>query len=578
MMRTYISRYKKSSANSLPRSQETLKPQLMTNTLPVAQTKSNEEGLAEWEAQRQKWARMGTPWMDKVPNLKGELAQPWIQGKLTIGEPGDKYEQEADRVAAKVVQQLHAPTSSESVHDVDSNEVVWRQSNIQRFGLMEGGAASPEVETSIQQARSGGQPLDASIRQPMEQAFGADFSGVRVHTDAQADGLNRSLLSRAFTTKQDLFFKRGEYQPNCRGGQELLAHELTHVVQQNGSAVQRAPQSGLQHSHSIPKLNNVIQRTVVVLEHSTAEDPITEDPSTIGALSELTESEKSIFEQWQSEPDNEHKFSKFSLLIKMLKKTAVHEEYMETRQLSEEEKNGQGIYVHAHAKKSFKIGGDRFYEGTSGDQVCDIDLSVYPHIELDQLLLYSSLVHENDNIDEGVIAPIAYVPKRRGKLWLDATQSDLFIHVSHGGRLLTMGGVKDIKAATAGKRIMKKGNPWMKETNPQHVSSHAVHPLPGLVAGFHAHWAYTSEGDLKSDLALLIDNFEAIGTNNSAEIYSSVKYGLGVGYERRRKEPGGEAAFNTANAMRQLFGLPTHIAPMLVVPQSKKPDKVKVIE
>lgn len=253
MMRTHISRYKKSSADSLPRSQETVKPQLVTNTLPVAQTKSNEEGLAEWEAQRRKWARMGTPWMDKVPNLKGELAQPWIQGKLTIGEPGDKYEQEADRVAAKVVQQLHAPTSSESVHDADSNEVVRRQSNIQRFGLMEGGAVSPEVETSIQQARSGGRPLDASIRQPMEQAFGANFSGVRVHTDTQADALNRSLLSRAFTTKQDVFFKRGEYQPENKKGQELLAHELTHVVQQNDQSVKQFDGNVLQRMQLIKK-------------------------------------------------------------------------------------------------------------------------------------------------------------------------------------------------------------------------------------------------------------------------------------------------------------------------------------
>ncbi len=59
-----------------------------------------------------------------------------------------------------------------------------------------------------------------------------------MHSDARADGLNRSLSARAFTTGQDIFFKQGEYNPGTSGGRELLAHELTHVVQQNGSAVQ----------------------------------------------------------------------------------------------------------------------------------------------------------------------------------------------------------------------------------------------------------------------------------------------------------------------------------------------------
>lgn len=70
------------------------------------QAELNEEGLAEWEAQRQKWALLGSPWMDKVPNPSGELAQPWIQRKLNIGQPNDKYEKEADKVARQVVMQL----------------------------------------------------------------------------------------------------------------------------------------------------------------------------------------------------------------------------------------------------------------------------------------------------------------------------------------------------------------------------------------------------------------------------------------------------------------------------------------
>ncbi|MEH2163459.1 MAG: DUF4157 domain-containing protein [Nostoc sp.] len=100
-------------------------------------------------------------------------------------------------------------------------------------------ATAPDLETSINQARGGGQSLANNIRKPMERAFGADFSGVKVHTDGQSDQLNRSIQARAFTTGQDVFFRSGEYNPGSRGGQELLAHELTHVVQQNGGAVQR---------------------------------------------------------------------------------------------------------------------------------------------------------------------------------------------------------------------------------------------------------------------------------------------------------------------------------------------------
>ncbi|EDX74444.1 hypothetical protein MC7420_3968 [Coleofasciculus chthonoplastes PCC 7420] len=93
--------------------------------------------------------------------------------------------------------------------------------------------SSVNLEESIQQKRGQGQSLSEDIREPMEQAFGADFSGVKVHTDSQSDQLNRSIQARAFTTGSDVFFKQGEYNPGSKDGQELLAHELTHVVQQN---------------------------------------------------------------------------------------------------------------------------------------------------------------------------------------------------------------------------------------------------------------------------------------------------------------------------------------------------------
>ena len=95
------------------------------------------------------------------------------------------------------------------------------------------------VERSIDRARGGGQGMDHGTRTRMESSFGADFAAVRIHTDAHADGLNQSLGARAFTTGRDVFFRHGEYNPGSSSGRELLAHELTHVVQQNGDEIRR---------------------------------------------------------------------------------------------------------------------------------------------------------------------------------------------------------------------------------------------------------------------------------------------------------------------------------------------------
>jgi peptidoglycan hydrolase-like protein with peptidoglycan-binding domain len=99
--------------------------------------------------------------------------------------------------------------------------------------------AGPGLSDAIHCARGGGQALDPSVRAEMEPVFGSDFSGVRVHTDAKADTLNRAVSARAFTIGQDIFFRQGVYRPVSRSGRALLAHELTHVVQQAGNTVQR---------------------------------------------------------------------------------------------------------------------------------------------------------------------------------------------------------------------------------------------------------------------------------------------------------------------------------------------------
>ncbi|NEO86320.1 MAG: DUF4157 domain-containing protein [Spirulina sp. SIO3F2] len=229
--------------------------------------------------------------------------------KLTIGAVGDKYEQEADAVAAQVVQQLNSPQPiqreeyedekserlqqqsliqsiqrTEGYEDEDEEEIrmkpldgvvqrtegyedeeeeIRMQPLVQLKEASAGGAASPELEQSIQQERGKGQPLAESIRQPMENAFGANFGNVRIHTDNTADQLNQSIQAKAFTTGQDVFFRQGAYAPESQGGQELLAHELTHVVQQNGiqskvNLSKASPQSEQQNGQAIqPKHSSV---------------------------------------------------------------------------------------------------------------------------------------------------------------------------------------------------------------------------------------------------------------------------------------------------------------------------------
>lgn len=108
---------------------------------------------------------------------------------------------------------------------------------VQRF-LSRSGAlgadaeTGPALETAIRRERANGQALEPAVRSRFEPVFGITFGGVRIHTDHVADTLNRTLSARAFAVGHDLFFRQGEYNPDTAEGQELLAHELTHVAQQ----------------------------------------------------------------------------------------------------------------------------------------------------------------------------------------------------------------------------------------------------------------------------------------------------------------------------------------------------------
>lgn len=177
---------------------------------------------------------------DKKGVINGKAGK--IQAKPEVNQPGDRYEQEADAMAEKVI-------AAENDH---KNGIA-----IPTTGLI-GKQVMRKVETSNDHTSvsdsfmsglhtiTGGIPLPETTKQTMEQAFGADFSGVRIFANEQAAALSKSIQAKAFTFQNSIFFNKGQYTTDTVEGRRLLAHELTHVLQQ---------QNGLQ----------LIQRDDVVL-------------------------------------------------------------------------------------------------------------------------------------------------------------------------------------------------------------------------------------------------------------------------------------------------------------------------
>jgi len=166
-----------------------------------------------------------------------------VQAKLTVNAPNDVYEQEADKVAKAVTRAASSQVQRQPEEEEElqtklasqgqRQEVPEEEEELQmQLAKSQPATVCENLENRIKAARGSGHPLSDVAQKPMEQAFGNDFGGVRVHTDAEANILNQHLSAEAFTTGQDIFFRQGTYQPNSESGKGLLAHELTHVVQQ----------------------------------------------------------------------------------------------------------------------------------------------------------------------------------------------------------------------------------------------------------------------------------------------------------------------------------------------------------
>jgi len=211
-----------------------------------------------------------------------------IQPKLTIGQPNDKYEQEADSMADRVIsmestinnrQANNAPFVQTKCAACDAEEMLQTKIDIQKQEELEeeslqtkpdiqkqeeleeeplqtkpilmkssngNGIASPGLTAKLNQSRGGGSPLSDSSSSFMSSAFGTNFSNVRIHTGSEAVQMNKELRARAFTHGADIYFNKGQYNPGTPEGKHLLAHELTHIIQQQNNdkvgTIQNLPQ------------------------------------------------------------------------------------------------------------------------------------------------------------------------------------------------------------------------------------------------------------------------------------------------------------------------------------------------
>ena len=184
-----------------------------------------------------------------------------LQTKLNIGEPGDQYEQEADRVADQVMRMLEAslqrqaePKEKEEKEAIQlkplanqimpliqrqEKETEEEEGDLVQSKSSKGNAdvdwgANKEIESDLHRSKRSGMALAEPIQAAMGKRFGADFSQVRIHTDSSAADLSQQLGAQAFTHGSDIFFNKGLYNPHTIAGKRLLAHELTHVIQQTG--------------------------------------------------------------------------------------------------------------------------------------------------------------------------------------------------------------------------------------------------------------------------------------------------------------------------------------------------------
>ena len=168
-----------------------------------------------------------------------------VQAKLETTEPDDELEAEADTTADLVLRKIETGSAGEVPPPPSANS---------RLSVSAYGGSSvtlpSRMESRLGASLGGGQSLPGSLRSQMEGAFGRSLSNVRLHTDSAAAEMSSSIGARAFTYGNDIFFNAGRYSPESAEGRHLIAHEITHTVQQSGK-VSRSPDSSVRSGPSV---------------------------------------------------------------------------------------------------------------------------------------------------------------------------------------------------------------------------------------------------------------------------------------------------------------------------------------
>lgn len=158
--------------------------------------------------------------------------------KLQINTPGDAYEQEADAMAEKISRMPESGIQRKCTDCEEEESLQMKEQSspnlpsISRKSDSGGMKAPAGLSTQLQTSKGGGNTLPTRTKTQMSHAFSRDFSQVRIHNGDQAANMSQQIQAKAFTHGSDIFFNKGQYQPGTKSGDKLLAHELTHVVQQ----------------------------------------------------------------------------------------------------------------------------------------------------------------------------------------------------------------------------------------------------------------------------------------------------------------------------------------------------------
>ncbi|MBW4599433.1 MAG: DUF4157 domain-containing protein [Calothrix sp. FI2-JRJ7] len=242
--------------------------QRMSNPAGQQQLQQKQAPQEEEQLQTKPLANSITPVVQReaMPEEEQEIQTKSLANSITPVVQREAMPEEEQEIQTKPLVNSITPVVQREAMP-EEEEQVQMKSMVQRKSAEAGMAPTSDVESSIKGARGSGQPMADDIRQPMEQAFGANFSGVKIHTDSRSHELNQAVQARAFTTGSDIFFRQGEYSPGSNGGKELLAHELTHVVQQSGGAVQRKSVS------TIARKENKIQAKASVSNPTPVNNP-----------------------------------------------------------------------------------------------------------------------------------------------------------------------------------------------------------------------------------------------------------------------------------------------------------------